>query len=182
MDPFYLSLTYPHSIAGTHQHSWWFMGLIKSGDSALFHVPFLLQGFQPRSDSIQGKTDLLGCREQLRCRKLGIKLRPKGGKIEYLNKAVLQKLYVTEGKPVSEISRILSCSRSVVNARCKEYGIVLSGNRKTAALDRKLLYELYIDKKSTTRDIANIIGCSREAVRIRCKKLGIPLRQPGRTI
>ena len=116
---------------------------------------------------------------QLRCRKFGIRLRPRGRKIEHLNKAVLQKLYVAEGKSVSEISRIVSCSSSAVKARCKEYGIVLLGNRKTALLDRQLLHELYIDKENTVRTIADIIGCSREAVRIKCKKFGIPLRHPG---
>ena len=46
---------------------------------------------------------------QLRCRKYKIKLKPKGGKLEHINKTVLQKLYMKELKSVREMSEILSC-------------------------------------------------------------------------
>lgn len=118
---------------------------------------------------------------QLKCRKFGIKLRPKGGKLEYINKSILQKLYVEENKSLREISKILSCSPSVIKKRRKEYGIRLIGNRKTVELDRETLQDLYVDEKKSIRDIAKIIECSREVVRIRCKKFGIPLRSSRST-
>ena len=118
---------------------------------------------------------------QLRCRKYKIKLRPKGGKLEHINKPILQKLYIEERKSVREISEILSCSPSAVKKRCKENDIRLIGNRKTAVLDREFLKELYVEEKKSLRDIAKIVGCSREAVRTRCKKHGIPLRLSSTT-
>lgn len=122
---------------------------------------------------------MFGCTHrtiQLRCRKSGITLRPKGAKLKHINKPILQKLYSEENKSVREISVILSCSTSVIKNRCKEYGIRLTGNRKTGRLDRAILQELYVEEQKSLRIIAKIIGCSREAVRIRCKKHRIPLR------
>jgi DNA-binding CsgD family transcriptional regulator len=122
---------------------------------------------------------MFGCTHrtvQLRCRKSGIKLRPKGAKLEHINKPILHKLYIEENKSVREISEILSCSTSVIKNRCKEYGIRLTGNRKTGLLEKKLLEELYVEEQKSLRNIAQIIGCSREAVRTSCKKHRIPLR------
>jgi len=114
---------------------------------------------------------------RIRCKKYGIKLRPKGRRIKELDKSVLQKLYVKEGKQTKKIAEIFSCSPGTVRNRCLRYGIAL---RRPQELNRAVLHKLYIEEGKTIREIAEILGCSREAVRIRCKQFGIELRSRNR--
>ncbi len=111
--------------------------------------------------------------------KYGIKLRPQPGSRRIdLNKSVLIKLCVKEGRPSKEIAEMLSCSPLTVLKRCKEYGIPLRIKR-TEGLSKALLQKLYVKEGKTIREIAKIQGCSFEPVRKRCKQFGIPLRKPG---
>ncbi len=111
--------------------------------------------------------------------KYGIKMRHNTGlkKID-LNKSVLKKLCVKEGRSSKEVAEMLSCSPATVLKRCKEYGIPLRINR-TEGLSKALLQKLYVKEGKTLREIAKIQGCSFEPVRKRCKQFGIPLRNPG---
>ena len=116
-----------------------------------------------------------------RCIKYGITLRPNtwNRKIN-IEKSVLMKLYVKENKSITEIAKILSCSRATVIKRCREHGIPLR-SQTLEGLTKLLLQKLYIKEGKTTRDIAIIMGCSGDLIRRRCKKFGIPLRNPGTT-
>ena len=111
--------------------------------------------------------------------KHGIKLRPQPGSRRIdLNKSVLKKLCVKEGRPSKEVAEMLSCSPLTVLKRCKEYGIPLKG-QKVEGLSKALLQKMYVKEGQTLREIAKIQGCSFEPVRRRCKQFGIPLRNPG---
>ncbi|MBW2183976.1 MAG: helix-turn-helix domain-containing protein, partial [Deltaproteobacteria bacterium] len=88
---------------------------------------------------------------------------------------------VKEGKSPKEVAEILSCSYVTVLKRCKEYGILLGGQR-IEGLSKALLQKLYVKEGKTTREIAKTLGCSFETVRVRCKEFGIPLRKPGNKI
>jgi DNA-binding CsgD family transcriptional regulator len=111
--------------------------------------------------------------------KYGIKLRPQPGSRRInLNKSVLKKLCVKEGRSSKEVAEMLSCSPLTVLARCKEYGIPLRIKR-TEGLSKALLQKMYVKEGKTLREIAKIQGCSFEPVRKRCKQFGIPLRKPG---
>ncbi len=114
--------------------------------------------------------------------KYGIKLRPQAGSRRInLNKSVLKKLYVKEGRSSKEVAAMLSCSSLTVLKRCKEYGIPLRA-QEIKGLSKALLQKLYVKEGKTIRDIAKIHGCSFEPVRKRCKQFGIPLRKPGNRI
>jgi transposase len=111
--------------------------------------------------------------------KYAIKLRPKTwSKRLDLNKSVLKRLCVKEGKSSKEVAEILSCSYGTVLKRCKEYGIPLRGQR-IEGLTKTLLRKLYVKEGKTTREIGKFLGCSFDTVRTGCKKFGIPLRNPG---
>jgi DNA-binding CsgD family transcriptional regulator len=111
--------------------------------------------------------------------KYGITLRPQPGSRRInLNKSVLKKLCVKEGRSSKKVAEMLSCSPATVLKRCKEYGIPLRINR-TEGLSKALLQKLYVKEGKTLREIAKIQGCSFEPVRKRCKQFGIPLRNPG---
>lgn len=113
-----------------------------------------------------------------RCKKYKIKLRPKGKEIIKINKSVLKRLCVKEGKSSGEVAEMFSCSSRTVQKKCKKYGISLQG-RRIKGLTKALLYKLYIKEGKPTREIGKIVGCSFDAVRNRCKQFGIPLRNPG---
>ena len=112
--------------------------------------------------------------------KYGIKLRPKTWrKINLkLTKAVLQRLYVKEGKSSQKIAELFSCSYVTVLSKCKEYGIPIK-NRGLQGIAKEMLEKLYVKEGKTTREVAKILDCSFETVRTKCKQFGIPLRNPG---
>jgi DNA-binding CsgD family transcriptional regulator len=114
-----------------------------------------------------------------RCIKYGITLRPNtwNRKIN-IEKSVLMKLYVKENKSITEIAKILSCSRATVIKRCKEHDIPLR-SQGLEGLTKPLLQKLYVKEGKTTREIADIVGCSGNLIRLKCKAFGIPLRNPG---
>ena len=65
-----------------------------------------------------------------RCREYGIKLKGQGKRRKKIDKAVLVRLYVSEGKTITEITKILGCSYSKVRSCCLEYGIQLRAQHK----------------------------------------------------
>lgn len=125
---------------------------------------------------------MAGCsatKVRYRCIKYGIALRPNTwSRKKKLKKSALVRLHVKENKSITEIARILSCSRVTVIKRCKDYGIPLRSGR-VAGLTKPLLEQLYTREGKTTREIADRIGCSANLIRLKCKAFGIPLRNPG---
>ena len=124
---------------------------------------------------------MFGCSRTIihnNCRKYGIKLRPKGGRIECLDKSVLQRLYVKEGKSTKKIAKMFSCSSSTVRNRCVQYGIKLG---RLEGLNRALLQRLYVKEDKSSREIAKILNCSSQTIRNRCRQFGIKLKPLGRT-
>jgi DNA-binding CsgD family transcriptional regulator len=115
----------------------------------------------------------------MRCREHGIKLRPRGKKIEGLNKSVLQRLHMRDDKSVGEIAERFSCHPETVRRKCKQYDIAVKSSRKIKGLSKALLEQLYINEGKTTREIGRILGCSYDVVRKRCREYGIPLRPTG---
>jgi len=132
--------------------------------------------------SIHKIANMLNCSPSsilYRCKKYGIKLRPRMKIIKGLNKAILNRLYVKEGKSINKIAKKYACSHSVIESRCRQFGIQLRSPRRVKELTKSMLQKLYVEEGKTVREIARIIGCSREPVRIKCKQYGIPLRRPG---
>ncbi len=115
----------------------------------------------------------------MRCREYGIKLRPKSRKVEGLNKPVLHKLHIKDGKSLHEIAERFSCHSETVRRKCKQYGIAIKSSRNIEGLSKALLQNLYVKKGKTTLEIGRILGCSYDVVRKRCREYGIPLRPPG---
>jgi DNA-binding CsgD family transcriptional regulator len=112
--------------------------------------------------------------------KYGITLRPKTWRKinSKLNKTVLQRLYVKEGKSAQKIAEILSCSPVTVLLKCKAYGIPIK-TKRIQGITKEMLKKLYVKEGKTTREVAKILNCSFETVRTKCKQFGIPLRNPG---
>ena len=75
-------------------------------------------------NQMEFKAEIFSCSSstiQNRFTRYGIELRrPKA-----LNKALIQKLYVKEGRTIREVAEILDCSRETVRRRCKEFGVPL---------------------------------------------------------
>ena len=115
-----------------------------------------------------------------RCINTGIKLRPKtwNRRKIHIDEAVLKKLYIEEGKSITEIAEILSCSYFTIFKRCKEYKIPPRGPKITG-ITESLLEKLYVEEGKTTREIAKQLGCSFETIRKRCHEFHIPLRSHG---
>ena len=116
---------------------------------------------------------------QYRCKQYGIRTRPKTSKRIHLDKAILQRLCMKEGKSSKEIAELLSCSFVTVRERCKEYGIPLKG-QQLKEITKHQLHKLYVTERKSIREVANVLGCSSETVRTRCKQFGIPLRKAAR--
>lgn len=66
-----------------------------------------------------------------RCREYGIKLKKRPGrKKKEIGKETLKRLYVSEGRNLTEISKILGCSYGKIWKSCLDYGIRLKTARK----------------------------------------------------
>ena len=116
------------------------------------------------------------------CDKYGIKIRPRMKEIKGLNRSILKRLYLKEGKSISKIAEKFSCSHSIIEARCRKFGIPLRSPKRIKGLTQSLLQRLYIKEGKTVREIAKIVGCSREPVRLKCKEFDVPLRMPGNRV
>lgn len=82
--------------------------------------------------SLKEIANLIGCSHETvrkRCNQHGIQLRRMGSKIPGLDKSTLLKLFVKEGKSLSKIAEMFSCSPYTVRDRCREYGIKTSVGR-----------------------------------------------------
>ena len=104
----------------------------------------------------------------------GIELRRSKG----LNKVLLQKLYVKEGRTIREVAKILDCSRETVRRSCKEFGVPLRrpGNRKLEEINKTALRKLYVKEGKTVTDIAKIFDCSVGVISHRVKEFGLKKR------
>jgi len=98
--------------------------------------------------------------------------------VKELNKKVLKRLYLKEGKSTYTIARMLGCSHSVIQYRCKKYGIKLrpSQKGKLKGLNREMLKRLYVKEQRSIHVIAKMLHCSTSSILYRCKKYGITLR------
>lgn len=82
--------------------------------------------------SLKEVANIIGCSHETvrkRCKQYGVKLRPIGSKIKGINKSLLDKLFVQEGKSLSTIAEMFYCSTATIRYRCKEYGIKLKRGR-----------------------------------------------------
>jgi DNA-binding CsgD family transcriptional regulator len=72
---------------------------------------------------------IVGCSSETianKCRTYGIKLKKRQGrKKEEISKETLKRLYVSEGRNLTEISKILGCSYGKIWKSCLDYGIQL---------------------------------------------------------
>jgi len=104
--------------------------------------------------SLREIAKIFGCSRttiQEKCRQYGIKLRPSSWRrIEGLNKSVLQRLYIKEGKSLVKVAEMFSCSPLTVRSRCKEYGIKTREPKRNKGVD-KILRTVYFDKGQLER-------------------------------
>ncbi len=117
-----------------------------------------------------------------RCKKYGIKTRPRGGRIIKIKKSVLKKLYVKDGKSLKEVAEMLSCSPSTVVNRCGQHGIEIRGIKRVKGLEKSILQKLYVEEKKSTTEIARMYECSCKTVQMRCREYGIKSRSKSRAI
>ena len=88
---------------------------------------------------------------QKKCRQCGIKLRSSNWRIiEGLNKSILQRLYIKEGKSLAKIAEMFSCSPITIRDRCRKYGIKTRDPKKNKGVD-KILRTFYFDKGQLER-------------------------------
>ncbi len=84
---------------------------------------------------------VLGCSSETvanKCRAYGIKLKRQGRKKKEIDKETLNRLYVNEGKNLTEITKILECSYSKVWKSCLDYGIPLRTAHKKRERERRM--------------------------------------------
>jgi hypothetical protein len=114
----------------------------------------------------------------IKCREHGIK--PRKSRREKLNidKSLLQKLYVEEGKSADKIAAILLCNPTTIIRRLNEYKIPVRGNR-VEGLTKRLLQKWCLREGRSTREIAKLLGCSKIPVLNRMQEYGIPLQSPS---
>ena len=75
---------------------------------------------------------IFGCSSETianRCREYGIALKGQGKRKKKIDKGILVRLYVKEGKNLAEITEILGCSYSRIRNYCLEYGIHLRNEK-----------------------------------------------------
>ena len=152
-------------------------GKLKGLNSEMVHRLYIKE-----QRSIHKIAKLLNCSPSsilYRCKKYGIELRPRMKVIKGLTKSTLHRLYVKEAKSISKIAEKFSCSHSIIESRCRQFGIQLRSPKRIKGLTKSVLQKLYVKEGKTVREIAKIIGCSREPVRLKCKQFDVPLRRPG---
>ena len=98
--------------------------------------------------------------------------------VKEINKKVLRQLYLKEGKSTYTIAKMLGCSHSIIQYKCKKYGIRLrpSQKGKLKGLSREILNRLYVKEQRSIHVIAKMLNCSPSSILYRCKKYGIKLR------
>ena len=67
-----------------------------------------------------------------------------------LKKATLKRLYVTEGKSLTTIGQMLSCSPRTVQSRCVEHGIEIRESKRGKGTD-KVLNTVYLEEEQVER-------------------------------
>ena len=104
--------------------------------------------------SLREIAKIFGCSRttiQNKCRQYGIKLRPSSvRRIEGLNKSILQRLYVKEGKSLVKVAEMFSCSPPTIQSRFREYGIK-TREPKSIKGAYKILRTVYFDKGQLER-------------------------------
>ena len=83
---------------------------------------------------------ILGCSSETianKCRTYGIKLKKRQGrKKREIGEETLKRLYVSEGRNLTEISKILGCSYGKIWKSCLDYGIQLRiAHKKRGSLE-----------------------------------------------
>ena len=104
--------------------------------------------------------------------------RPRGISGVVLSRPALERLYVRQQLPVTEVARRFDVSGEVVVRNLRDYGLPRR-NRRTP-LDRDTPRRLYIDERLGARAVANRLGVSPDKVRAELARSGIPIRRPGR--
>jgi len=100
---------------------------------------------------------------------------------EGLDKETLQRLYVDEGKTVTEIASMFKCNSGTISQRAKRFGIALNKSRfKRVDIDESTLRRLHIQEGKTFTEIAKIFDCAVTTVSCKAEKYGIkniPMRR-----
>jgi len=127
--------------------------------------------------SIREIGKILGCSRdavRTRCKRYGIPLRPPGQKRVDIDNPTLRRLYVEEGKTVTDIASIFNCSISVISRKAKRFGIALNKSRfKRVDIDESTLRRLHIQEGKTFAEIAKIFNCAANIVSRKAEKYGI---------
>jgi len=93
----------------------------------------------------------------------------------FVDKSLLENLYVKEQKTIRQISAELNIDTRVVVRNLKECGIRLRGNKKLR-ISKDILTDLYIEQKMSTRQIAQKLDANEGMVRTSLKEHDIKQR------
>ena len=93
---------------------------------------------------------------------------------EGLNKKTLKRLYVDEGKTVTEVASMFKCNSGTISQRAKRFGIELNLRvKKSVDIDESTLRRLHIQEGKTFTEIAKIFNCVVCTVSCKAEKYGI---------
>jgi len=89
--------------------------------------PLLQKLYTMEGKTVREIAKIIGCSREAvrnRCKQCGIPLRPTGSKaLENINEQVLRRLYIKEGKSITEISKIFGCVVSTISQKVKRFGL-----------------------------------------------------------
>ncbi|MHA2331385.1 MAG: hypothetical protein ACXAEU_05105, partial [Candidatus Hodarchaeales archaeon] len=105
----------------------------------------------------------------------------------------MYQLYIVEEKSLSEIARIVRCSRSTVYSRLKKFDIerhryIPQKSKREKPLDRSILddpermNQLYVVEEKSAAEIAKIANCGKTTVMNRLRKFNIERRSTSDSI
>lgn len=92
-----------------------------------------------------------------------------------VDKAELERLYVTEGLDGHEVARRLGVSSDVLYDRLHRFGIPIRRSKDLPSEEE--LRQLYIVEGLNMRDIGKSLGIAKERIGERIRQLGIPVRK-----
>ena len=93
-------------------------------------------------------------------------------------KETLTRMYVGEGKTITDIGKEIGCDPGTVHRRLKEYDILrrTSGTRSSTIMSKEALYRMHVSERKSATQIAKELNCTEVTVLKRLRKYGIPVR------
>jgi len=95
--------------------------VIKGLNRAVLHKLYVKEG-----KTIREVAKILGCSRETvrrRCKQFGIPLRNPGSKKIEIDESALRRLYVKDGKTLTEIAKIFNCAITTISRRIKQFGL-----------------------------------------------------------